>query len=163
MSKRILTLAILSLGISTPTAFAKPLSEARARMAIAPFYDAFTVAANKDAAALVLKGTANDWQSCSAEDVCVPREQAAKAIAGFGHVIPDLRWIIKEVIVSGNRVTVRGEGTGTPSQDFMGVPYSGKSFKLMSIDVHHIKNGKISGRSYHIEDWSGAMRQLSAQ
>jgi hypothetical protein len=30
----------------------------------------------------------------------------------------------------------------------------------MSIDVHTIEDGKIK-RSYHLEDWAGAMRQLS--
>jgi predicted ester cyclase len=40
------------------------------------------------------------------------------------------------------------------------VPASGKSFKIMSIDIHTIEDGKIK-RSYHVEDWAGAMRQLS--
>ena len=44
----------------------------------------------------------------------------------------------------------------------MGAPHSGKSFKLMSIDVHTIEDGKLT-RSYHLEDWMGAVRQLSAQ
>jgi hypothetical protein len=44
----------------------------------------------------------------------------------------------------------------------MGVPHGGKSFRLMSIDVHTIEAGKLV-RSYHIEDWSGAVRQLSAR
>jgi predicted ester cyclase len=44
----------------------------------------------------------------------------------------------------------------------MGVPHGGKSFKLMSIDVHTIADGKLT-RSYHLEDWMGAVRQLSAR
>jgi len=32
----------------------------------------------------------------------------------------------------------------------------------MSIDVHTIEAGKIA-RSYHVEDWMGAARQLSAK
>jgi hypothetical protein len=43
----------------------------------------------------------------------------------------------------------------------MGNPTNGKSFKLMSIDVHTLQDGKIS-RTYHVEDWQGAFRQLSA-
>jgi predicted ester cyclase len=57
---------------------------------------------------------------------------------------------------------VRGEATGTPAGEFMGAPHSGKSFKLMSIDVHTLEGGKMV-RSYHIEDWLGAVRQLSAK
>ena len=44
----------------------------------------------------------------------------------------------------------------------MGAPYGGKSFKLMSIDVHTLENGKLT-RSYHLEDWMGAVRQLSTR
>jgi hypothetical protein len=32
----------------------------------------------------------------------------------------------------------------------------------MSIDVHMLEAGKIA-RSYHVEDWIGAVRQLSAK
>jgi hypothetical protein len=31
----------------------------------------------------------------------------------------------------------------------------------MSIDVHTIRDGRIV-RSYHVEDWMGAVRQLAA-
>ena len=32
----------------------------------------------------------------------------------------------------------------------------------MSIDIHTIDGGKIV-RSYHIEDWAGAMRQVASK
>jgi len=67
-----------------------------------------------------------------------------------------------QVLRVSNQVTVRGEATGTPAGEFMGVPYTGKSFKLMSIDVHTLEGGKMV-RTYHIEDWLGAVRQLSAK
>ena len=66
------------------------------------------------------------------------------------------------MLVSGNQVTIRSEATGTPAGEFMGAPYSGKSFKLMSIDVHTLEGGKMI-RSYRIEDWMGAVRQLTAK
>jgi predicted ester cyclase len=65
------------------------------------------------------------------------------------------------VLVSVNHVTVRGEANDTPSRELMGNPTNGKSFKLMSIDVHTLEDGKIA-RTYHVEDWQGAFRQLSA-
>jgi hypothetical protein len=42
----------------------------------------------------------------------------------------------------------------------MGTTTNGKSFKLMSIDVHTFEGGKLA-RTYHVEDWQGAFRQLS--
>jgi len=76
--------------------------------------------------------------------------------------VPDLRWEIKDIVVSGNQVVVRGEATGTPYGDFLGAPHTGKAFKIMSIDIHTIESGKIV-RSYHVEDWLGAVAQLAAK
>lgn len=142
---------------------AQSLTEAQARAAIAPFYEALNVMPGKDAAALVLQATGEGWLSCQgSKDECKPREAVAKTIAGIGKGVPDLKWEIKEVIVKGNQVVVRGEGSGTPAGDFMGVPHSGKSFTILAIDVHTIENGKMVGKTYHVEDWMGATRQLRA-
>jgi predicted ester cyclase len=43
------------------------------------------------------------------------------------HAIPDLKWEIKEVLVSNKRVIVRGEASGHPAGIFMGVPHGGRS------------------------------------
>ena len=64
------------------------------------------------------------------------------------------------MLVAGNKIIVRGEASGTPSAELMGVPYGGKAFRIMSIDVHAIEDGRIV-RSYHLEDWRGAARQLA--
>jgi predicted ester cyclase len=129
---------------------------------VALFYDALNAAPGKDVADLLRQATAPDWVSCGGNDACGAREQVIAAIARRHKEIPDLRWIIKEVLVSGDRVVVRGEASGTPAGDFLGVPQGGGSFKLMSIDVHTVEAGKIA-RSYHVEDWLGAVRQLSAK
>ena len=136
--------------------------EQTALAVVAPFYDGLNAATGKDVAGVLRQATAPEWVSCGANDVCGARDQVIAAIAGRHKAIPDLKWEIKEVLVSGTRVTVRGEATGTPAGELMGVPHGGKSFKLMSIDVHTIEGGKIV-RSYHIEDWLGAVRQLSAK
>jgi predicted ester cyclase len=71
---------------------------------------------------------------------------ARKVIGGFksrGAILPDLKWEIKEVLVAGDRIIVRGEGSGTPSGTFLGIPASGKNFKIMAIDVHTVEDGKI--------------------
>jgi predicted ester cyclase len=138
------------------------LTAEAARAIVAPFYDALNAAPGKDVADSLGRVTAPAWVSCGTNDACVAREQVAAAIAARHKSIPDLRWEIREVLVSGNRVIVRGEASGTPAGDFMGVPHGGKSFKLMSIDVHTVEGGRLV-RSYHVEDWAGAVRQLSAK
>ena len=129
---------------------------------VALFYDGLNAAPGKDVPGVLMRATASDWVSCGGNDVCGKRDQVIAAIAGRHKAVPDLKWEIKEVLVLGNRVVVRGEASGTPAGDFLGVPHGGKSFKLMSIDVHTIEGGKIA-RSYHVEDWIAAVRQLSAK
>lgn len=81
----------------------------------------------------------------------------------FGDLIPDLNWEPQEILRSGNRFIVRGRATGTPVGPFFGVdPATGKSFDIMSIDIHTVENGKIV-RSYHVEEWATAIQQLTAE
>ena len=46
-----------------------------------------------------------------------------------------MKFDIKEILVAGDRVVVRGEVTGTPAGDLFGVPHTGKSFRIMAIDM----------------------------
>lgn len=153
--------AVAALGLMASSARAEISAEA-ARDSVAPFYKALNAEFVNESAELIKQSTAPQWISCRGNDLCNSRDEV---IAGIGQrlkSVPDLKWEIKEILVSGNQVTVRGEATGTPAGEFMGAPHTGKSFKLMSIDVHTLEGGKMV-RSYHIEDWLGAVRQISAK
>jgi hypothetical protein len=160
--KGILVTSIVLAGLLQMSPVSAEAAELPAPASVALFYDALTGAPGKDVTNLLIRATTPNWVSCGTNEVCTAREQVIVAIAGRHKLIPDLKWEIKEVIVSGDRVVVRGEASGTPAGEFMGVPHNGKSFKLMSIDVHTIEAGKLA-RSYHVEDWMGAIRQLSAK
>ena len=90
------------------------------------------------------------------------REELARQLVMFRQLIPDLKWVPVEIIESGNRFVVRGKATGTPKGPLFGVDGAGKSFTIMSIDIHEVVNGKVA-RVYHIEDWAGALRQLAGK
>ena len=160
--KRILAAGALiaAAGLFLPAAHAEMSVEA-ARASVAPFYKALNAAFAKESPDLIRQATAPEWVSCRGNDVCNSRDEVIAGVAGRLKSVPDLKWEIKDVSVAGNQVTVRGEATGTPSGEFFGAPHTGKSFKVMSIDVHTIEDGKMV-RSYHIEDWIGAVRQLGA-
>jgi hypothetical protein len=132
------------------------------RSIVTPFYDALNAAPGKDIPATLERATAPNWVSCGTNAECAPREKVIPNFVGFHKAVPDLKWEILEVLVSGNRIIVRGEASGTPAGDFMGVAHGGKAFKVMSIDIHTVEAGKIV-RSYHLEDWMGATLQLSAK
>jgi len=158
MNRVFATTLFLAAGLAPARA---DMSLEAARAAVAPFYRALNAAFAGESAGLIRQATATDWVSCRGNDVCNSREEVVAGIAQRLKSVPDLKWEIKDVLVAGNQVIVRGEATGTPAGDFMSAPHVGKSFKVMSIDVHTIEGGKMV-RSYHIEDWIGAVRQLTA-
>ena len=84
-----------------------------------------------------------------------------KSLKGFGAAIPDLKWEIQEILQDDNRYIVRSIATGTPVKPMFGVEPKGNSFKIMTIDIHTVENGKIV-QSYHVEEWAKAIQQLSA-
>ena len=160
------TIAVASLLLAAArVAWAQELTEAQARAVIAPWYGLF----NQPAAADVVKTVheqqlSPDYQSCWGvlPGECWGREQSMKVVANFARSIPDMKFDIKEVLVSGNRVIVRGEVSGTPSGDLFGVPHSGKSFRIMAIDIQTVRDGKMV-HTYHLENWLSALGQLRAK
>ena len=152
--------ALATIGLLAGPAQAE-MSAKAARAGVTPFYQALNAEFAKDSADLIRQATAPDWVSCRGNNVCNTRDEVITAIGQRLKSIPDLKWEIKEVLVAGDQVIIRGEATGTPAGEFMGAAHSGKSFKVMSIDVNTLEGGKMV-RSYHIEDWMGAVRQLTA-
>ena len=137
------------------------LTPDRARIIVAPLYEALNEPSKKDITSLLNEATNDDYQSCSNNEECIDRSKLSGAFRYLGEVVPDLHWAIKEVITSGDRIIIRGEATGTPVLDFFGVKPTGRSFKTMSIDTFTVKDGKLS-RAYHIENWTAAIKQLGA-
>ena len=127
------------------------------------FYDFLSNPGSEAHAAKFKASTDANWESIgNYAGKNKTREQLIGQMGGFAKLIPDLNWEVKEMIRQGNRIVVRGRATGTPVGPLFGVDGKGKSFEIMSIDIHTIKGGKIT-RSYHVEDWAGALRQLKTQ
>jgi ketosteroid isomerase-like protein len=105
-----------------------------------------------------------DYESCAGylPGECWGRETSIKVVSNFATTIPDMKFDVKEVLVAGDRVIVRGEVTGTPAGDLFGVPHSGKSFRIMAVDIQTIRDGKIA-RTFHMENWLSAIGQLRAK
>jgi ketosteroid isomerase-like protein len=166
--KTLLRLASAAAALSTACAASaqSALTEAQARAVIEPWYAMFNQPFQGDVAAQHNKVVTDNYRTCwNPEDVagaCWGKAQSIKTIANFAKTVPDMRFNIKEVLVSGNRVVVRGEVTGTPSGDFFGVAHTGKSFKILAIDIQTIQDGKIA-QTYHLENWLLGVAQLRAQ
>ena len=140
------------------------LDESEARALIAPWYSLFNVASRGDVKAIQEQVLTPDYESCNGylPGECWGLATSIKVVSGFAASIPDMKFDIKEVVVAGDRVIVRGEVTGTPAGDLFGVPHTGKSFRMMALDMHTIKDGKIA-KTYHMENWLSAIGQLRAK
>ncbi|WP_306115859.1 MULTISPECIES: ester cyclase [unclassified Roseovarius] len=104
-----------------------------------------------------------DWESIPTPRGGPGAEGLYKTLGGFGSVIPDLAWEPQEILQDGNRYIVRSIATGTPTGPIFGIdPATGKSFKIMTIDIHTVEDGKIV-KSYHVEEWAKAIQQLTAE
>jgi len=163
--KRLLQLVLTAVLLSTAsTASAQSLTEAQARAAIAPWYSLFNLPVRGDVKTLHEQVLTADYESCWGylPSECWGRDASIKVVGNFANSIPDMKFEIKEMLVAGDRVIVRGEVSGTPAGDLFGVPHSGKSFRIMAIDIQTIKDGKIA-RTYHLENWLSALGQLRAK
>lgn len=156
---RLVCLAVAAL-LGAP-AQAQSLSADEARAQLAPYYEMLNQPADKDLKALAAQVLAPDWKSYASETDVRGRDAFVAQVVGFGKLIPDLRWEIKDVLVDGQRVVVRSEASGTPAGALFGVQPRGKSFKVMAIDIHSFKGGKAVS-THHVQDWARALRQLSA-
>ena len=145
--------------------FSAIVAPARAddRAVVESFYALLSSLTESDIGGRAAKVLAPNWQSIGDHSgTHKTRAPFVAQIEGMGKLIPDLKWVPQEILQQGNRYVVRSRATGKPVGPFFGVPVSGKSFDIMAIDIHTVENGLIV-RSYHVEDWGSAIRQLSAK
>jgi ketosteroid isomerase-like protein len=163
LAELVIAIAVLTIPVTGWTQ-TQTLTEAQARAVIGPWYALFNQPVQGDMKTLQEQILTPDYESCWGylPGECWGRDNSIKVVGGFGKSIPDMKFDIKEVLVSGDRVIVRGEVAGTPAGDLFGVPHSGKSFRIMAIDIQTIKDGKIA-RTYHLENWLSALGQLRAK
>jgi len=104
-----------------------------------------------------------DWKSYGDYSGKYERKEVlvnrSKGIVAF---MPDLKFTIEAMHQDGNFVTVRSRSIATPAGKFLGIDPQGRSFDVMNIDIHELKDGKLVNL-WHIEDWAGAMRQMSGK
>ena len=107
----------------------------------------------------VRRVVSEDWESIPTPRGGKGAEGFVKSLEVFGEKLPDLNWEPQEILQDGNRYVVRSIATGTPAKPLFGQQPNGKAFRIMSIDIHTVENGRIV-KSYHIEEWHKAIRQL---
>ncbi|HEY4175841.1 MAG TPA: ester cyclase [Kofleriaceae bacterium] len=135
------------------------LTTEKARKIVAPLYEALNRPAEKDTLALLSQACHEDYKSYSTNENFLTRDVLAKVFKQIGASVPDLTWTVKDLMVVGDRVIVRGEASGTPTAEFWGAKPTGKAFKTMAIDIFTIRDNKLAV-AYHIENWIEALQQM---
>ena len=153
----LMTLFAAAMLMAAPPAMADDTAVVRA------FYDdLLSRPAGDDLGDRVRKVITEDWVTVPAGRNGPGAEGFTKTLAGFGIAIPDLKWEVQEILQDGNRYIVRSVATGTPAKPVFGVESKGKSFEIMTIDIHTVEDGRIV-QSYHVEEWLKAVKQLKAE
>ena len=139
------------------------ISENEALQLLKPFYDFLGGDSTPEQ---VKPSYHEDWKSYYSNTGSRNMEETLGFVSGpLAAMVPDLKWEIMELYITPqNQIIVRGKATGTPVGDnFMGSPIEGgKPFSIMSIDIHELKDGKVS-HTYHVEDWLNAIQQVASQ
>ncbi len=128
------------------------------------FYDFLSNPASEEQSAAFKASTAENWESIGDYfGKNKKRDEFIGQVSGFfAKLMPDLKWEVQEMIQEGDKVVVRSRATGTPNAPLFGVDGMGKSFDILTIDIHSLEDGKIV-QTYHVEDWAGALQQLSGK
>ena len=127
------------------------------------FYDLLSNPGSQEHVAAFQEATSEDWASIGDYSGAAKSHEAFLGqMGGFAQLIPDLDWDVRAMHQDGDFVTVRSRATGTPVAPFFGVDGEGRSFDIMTIDIHELEDGVIT-RTWHVEDWAGALQQLSGQ
>ncbi|MEM7693140.1 MAG: ester cyclase [Pseudomonadota bacterium] len=152
------------LGAATVALFAMATSAvADDKATVRTFYDLLSNPSDPALMEAFKAGTAADWASIGDySGKSKTRTAFLGQIGGFGQLIPDLDWAIQAMHQDGDTIIVRSRATGTPQAPLFGVDGEGRSFDILTIDIHELEDGRIV-RTYHVEDWAGALRQLSGQ
>lgn len=87
------------------------------------------------------------------------REGMKHLVATLTSTFPDLKVTNEDILREGDKVVVRSEMTGTQRGPFVGLPPKNRTLKIMTIDIHEFRDGKII-RTWHTEDWLSGLRQL---
>lgn len=65
-------------------------------------------------------------------------------ISSLRAAFPDIKFTITDQFAEGDKVVTHYIIEGTHLESFEGIPPTGKSFKVSSIDIDYIKNGKVA-------------------
>ena len=86
-------------------------------------------------------------------------EGVKSSIMALKEGVPDLRLTMDDMVAEGEKVWARFIITGTQAKDFMGIPASGKPFRMQEYFAARFRNGRIVEFT-SLQDRLGLLQQL---
>ena len=66
---------------------------------------------------------------------------------------------VADVVAENDRVVVRWINSGTHVAPFLGIPATGRSFRMAGIDIHRVADGQLA-EHWHVVDQFAMLQQL---
>ena len=105
---------------------------------------------------------AEDWRDVSMAPGQQPgREGFKPVIATFRAAFADVVFAPEDMVIADGRAAVRLTLSGRHVGEWMGVPASGRTFRIDMHEMHHFSGGRITD-TWHLEDWDGWRQQVGA-
>ncbi|MDX3076652.1 ester cyclase [Streptomyces sp. NPDC088354] len=89
------------------------------------------------------------------------RDDVVTVLKGIADAVPDIRWEIDELLLDRDGIAVRAINTGTPVKEWLGVPASGASFKIVEYAIYKVRDGRFVQMT-NLHDSAEMLRQLTA-
>jgi predicted ester cyclase len=100
-----------------------------------------------------------DWQEIPMAPGQKPGPEGLKNLITFFHqTFPDIEITMQDIFGTAERIAVRAEMTFTHDKEFMGILPVNQKVKVSMLELHHLKDGKVT-HTWHLEDWFGLLMQ----
>ncbi len=134
-----------------------PKQQADAQIHAARLYDTFWTTGDEAQARAALADDFTDRTLPPGRPQGIAGARAASK--GFHAAVPDVEASVKQMIVTGDRVTAHLRFTGHFTGTFKGVQGKGQPVNFIATDIYHIHDGKIV-ENWHLEDNLTFLQQL---
>ena len=89
------------------------------------------------------------------------RDGLKQAMERVARGLADARMTVEDVIAEDDRVAVRLTSQARQVGEFMGMPPSGREYRIEEIHIFRVRDGRIA-EHWHEADFLGMMKQLGA-
>ncbi len=88
------------------------------------------------------------------------KEGTKRFFAAFRAAFPDLRMDVEDLLASDDKVVARVRITGTHQGEFMGIPSTGKSIDMQTVDIVRFGDDGLAVEHWGVTDTMAMMQQL---